>query len=443
MFDLELEPQFSDQEIEAITVAEFAVWDQDSSETQIIPSDLAEWEPGPYLGVVLSAIDPARVTGHDRVTLMKAHARQVSHDQAAYYRSIGEVATSVPNSPDPLVRSDEWFEYANMEVRAALTLTRRAADSELGFAHDLLERLPEVWGALDAGTIDIRKAREIARGTGHLQETDARDVADRVLPAASGLTTGQLRARIQRLCLETNPEDASDRLSQGLEDRRVFTQANPNGTADLLALQLAPHRVSSVNRRINGIALQLNKTDETRTMDQIRADVFIDLLLGESDGNGRQGGVEITVDLKTLADLSESPGELAGYGPVIADIARQVTQEQRDTQWRTRVVDDNGQVIHTGTTRRRPDARLKREILASYPTCAFPGCRMPATDCDIDHRDPWSKGGDTSFENNAPLCRHDHVGRHKAGWEYIRLPDGRHQWISPLGHTYLTGGRPP
>jgi hypothetical protein len=154
-------------------------------------------------------------------------------------------------------------------------------------------------------------------------------------------------------------------------------------------------------------------------MDQIRADVFIDLLLGESDGNGRQGGVEITVDLKTLADLSESPGELAGYGPVIADIARQVAHEQRDTQWRTRVVDDNGQIIHTGTTRRRPDARLKREILASYPTCAFPGCRMPATDCDIDHRDPWSKGGDTSFENNAPLCRHDHVGRHKAGWEYV------------------------
>ena len=52
---------------------------------------------------------------------------------------------------------------------------------------------------------------------------------------------------------------------------------------------------------------------------------------------------------------------------------------------------------------------------------------------------PWSKGGDTSFENNAPLCRHDHVGRHKAGWEYIRLPDGRHQWISSLGHTYTTG----
>jgi hypothetical protein len=243
--------------------------------------------------------------------------------------------------------------------------------------------------------------------------------------------------------LDSNPDDAKKRLRQGLEDRRIFAQANPDGTADLLGLQLAPHRVSSVNRRINGIALQLNKTDESRAMDQIRADVFIDLLLGDTGESGRHGGVEISVDLKTLAELSESPGDLAGYGPVIADIARQVAEEQRDTQWRTRVLDENGQVIHAGITRRRPDARLKREILANYPTCTFPGCRMPATECDIDHRDPWSEGGHTSFENNGPLCRHDHVGRHQAGWEYIRLPDGRHQWTSPLGHTYTTGGRPP
>jgi hypothetical protein len=150
MFDIELEPRFSDEEIEAITAAEFAAWDETESDRQVIPSDLDEWAPGPYLGAVLSAIDPNTVTGHDRVILMKAHARQVAHDQAAYYRSIGDVATAVPDSPDPLGRSDEWFEYANMEVRAALTLTRRAADSELGFAYDLLERLPSIWAALDA-----------------------------------------------------------------------------------------------------------------------------------------------------------------------------------------------------------------------------------------------------------------------------------------------------
>jgi hypothetical protein len=34
------------------------------------------------------------------------------------------------------------------------------------------------------------------------------------------------------------------------------------------------------------------------------------------------GTVDITVDLRTLLGLTEEPGELGGWGPVIADIAR-------------------------------------------------------------------------------------------------------------------------
>ena len=114
-------------------------------------------------------------------------------------------------------------------------------------------------------------------------------------------------------------------MDRGLEDRRLFAQANPDGTANLLGLQLSPQTVTAISRRINGIALHLNKTDESRAIDQIRADVFTDLLMGETiTSSGRGGCVDITVDLQTLAELSEAPGDLAGYGPVIADIARQV-----------------------------------------------------------------------------------------------------------------------
>lgn len=113
----------------------------------------------------------------------------------------------------------------------------------------------------------------------------------------------------------------------------------------------------------------------------------------------------IIIDHKTLAGLSEAPDDLAGYGPVIADTARQVAATQTGVEWRTTVTDQHG---------------------------------------DIDHTTPWSQGGQTSIENNAPLCRHDHVGRHKAGWGYTRLPDGQHQWTSPHGHTYITtADRPP
>ncbi|MEE8375472.1 MAG: HNH endonuclease signature motif containing protein [Acidimicrobiia bacterium] len=37
---------------------------------------------------------------------------------------------------------------------------------------------------------------------------------------------------------------------------------------------------------------------------------------------------------------------------------------------------------------------------------------MPATDCDLDHRNAWADGGPTTEDNLAPLCRHDHIVRH-------------------------------
>jgi hypothetical protein len=69
---------------------------------------------------------------------------------------------------------------------------------------------------------------------------------------------------------------------------------------------------------------------------------------------------------------------------------------------------------------------------------------MPAVDCDLDHRVPWSEGGATTDHNLGPVCRHDHiVVRHRAGWTYRRLPNGDRQWTSPLDHTYTTRNDEP
>ena len=180
-------------------------------------------------------------------------------------------------------------------------------------------------------------------------------------------------------------------------------------------------------------------------MDQLRADIFIDLLQGtvEDESGRNRGVVDINVDLETLTRLADHAGELAGYGPVIADIARQVAGESHDAEWRYTVTDPNGGVITNGTTRRRPTASQVREVHAQHPTCVFPGCRMPAADCDLDHRIPYAEGGPTISPNLAPLCRHDHRIRTTAGWVHSPLPGGSHEWKTKLGHTYVTSGAPP
>jgi hypothetical protein len=154
--------------------------------------------------------------------------------------------------------------------------------------------------------------------------------------------------------------------------------------------------------------------------------------------------VDIQVNLETLTRLSDDPGELAGFGPVIADIARQVTEQQQNAEWRFTVTDaDTGQTIHNGITRRRPTSGMRRHVEARNRTCIFPGCRMPAIGCDLDHRIPWAQGGPTSTDNFAPLCRHDHIIKDRLGWKHRALPNGDHQWTSRLGHTYTTSGQPP
>jgi len=407
-----------------------------------IPPGLDEMEPGPVLAAFLDSIDVSAVSGFDRIVVLAAHKKMASHYEAQTYRDMTAVADYYVEEEE----TDPEFapEAAAAEVRAALTLTPRAADVEMAFAVMLRSRLPRVLTMLMSGDIDVRKARTIDFATSHVSDVVAQAAVDRVAHEAASLTTGQLRARLAKLCIAMDPEGAKRRYDSAVELRKVTTEVTPDGTVEVVAHHIEPHRAAMATRRINAIARSLNRAGETRTMDQLRADVAIDLLIGRAGSGTSRGTVEIRVDLDTLCHLNDHPGDLDGYGPVIADIARQVADNQPDAEFRFIVTDTpTNNPLMTGTTRRRPSAALRRHVESRNPTCVFPGCRHPSTDCDIDHTTPWSEGGTTAPGSVAPVCRRDHVIRHAAGWTYIHLPDGTYLWTSPLGHTYVTGADPP
>ena len=197
-------------------------------------------------------------------------------------------------------------------------------------------------------------------------------------------------------------------------------------------------------KQVNEAAKQQSGPGETRTMDQRRADILIDILDGTTGTPGAGGGVDIITDLVSLAGLSDASGDLNGYGPVIADIARQVADQQQDTKWPWTITHpDTGQPLHTGITRRRPNTRQQRIARTRNRSCVFPGCRMPSTQCDLDHTKPWAEGGPTEIDNLAPLCRYHHNIKHRHGWTYTTLPNGDHLFTSKTGHTYTTTGQSP
>ena len=91
------------------------------------------------------------------------------------------------------------------------------------------------------------------------------------------------------------------------------------------------------------------------------------------------------------------------------------------------------------STAYRPPAALQHLIRVRQQTCAFPGCRRPASQCDLDHTTPFQRGGLTCECNLAPLCRAHHQTKQAPGWHLRQLRPGVLAWTTPSGRTYTKG----
>ncbi|HJU80469.1 MAG TPA: hypothetical protein VJ796_01855, partial [Acidimicrobiia bacterium] len=57
----------------------------------LIPRAALELSPGPELGDLLSGVDSPSLSRYERVELISAYQRQVSHYQALFYREIASL----------------------------------------------------------------------------------------------------------------------------------------------------------------------------------------------------------------------------------------------------------------------------------------------------------------------------------------------------------------
>lgn len=408
-----------------------------------LPSDLDDLPPI-MLAALLHRVDPSRLSAFDQIRLLQARERLVSHHQAGSIDAVDAITHHLPPplENEPLEAINARWEFASDEIRAALRLTRHAAEQRVDLAVALVDDHPRLLEMLRAGRIDLYRVRVVVEGVRHLEVEERRSLVDSILDLIPDLTSGELRALIRRLCTEMDPVRAKRRYENAVRDRRFWLRQTEAGTADIHILDVPIDKARSIGRHVNRFAMSLKVSGDTRTTDQLRTDVACDLLEGGSSGKtSGDGTVELRVDLATLAGLDDRAGEIPGLCPVVADIARQIAERNTDGHWRFTVTDDGGNVIDTGLTRRRFSRAQRRYLEAKYTTCGFPGCRMPASDCDMDHTRPYAQGGPTTTDNGTPECRHDHTLIHEGRWEH-HVIDGRHQWISPLGHRYVKT-RPP
>jgi hypothetical protein len=328
---------------------------------------------------------------------------------------------------------------AEIAVRLRLseqTVRARAAETEI-----VQRRCPNLWRAFADGNVSERHASETARLAASLPDDPASwaefdtGIVDRALRLAPARFVTSARALRERV----HAEPRETRHHRAAEDRRVWLTPELDGMATLTAF-LPAAQASEVMARVDRAARHLRtRPDEERTLAQLRADAFSDLVAAgsavpDSDEGRRQGrpAVVVTVPALTLLGTDDEPATLDGYGPIDLDTARRLAGEA--TSWirvLTRPV--TGVPLALDRTRYRVPTALRRWLGITSPTCIFPGCGRAARDCDLDHLRAWAEGGPTDDDNLAPECRHHHRVRHETRWSPKEDSGGETRWVSPLG----------
>jgi hypothetical protein len=366
---------------------------------------------------------------------VEAAERDIAAAQARQLRALARI---VELSPDP--RGVAPFdEFTTCHVAPALRWTETTASNQLFLAAQLVRRLPGTLAALERGELDLRRARALADVTEPLTAEQCLVVEQRVLPRASSQTAPELRQSARRQVLKIDPEGAQRRHEQRNQVREVRVTPEEDGMANL-AVYCTATDAETAFAHVDALAHASRTEDDPRSLDQRRADAAIDLLTGRACACGRNRGatsdqtrVHVTVPLNTLLGTDDQPGELAGHGPIPAQLARELAA---DATWRRLVTDPlTGAVLDVGTTRYRPPAALAEYVRARDRRCRFPGCRRPGRQCDLDHSVPFPKGP-TSHTNLCCLCRRHHRLKTEGGWHVKLDPDGT--WISPTARVYVT-----
>ncbi|WP_243228047.1 HNH endonuclease signature motif containing protein [Microbacterium sp. CIAB417] len=365
------------------------------------------------------------------------------------------------------------------EIAAATRLADRTVQRQMSAAAELVDDYPLTHAALAAGRIQLSHARVIVDAGANLPHHRRAAFERGALTICETETVGRARSRVEILAERQHPTTLTERHATAREGRRVFTTPLPHGMSEVVSIQPAVIADAIHDRltrqaqalidlrrqaadRANAARRAGDEPDggdllfasDTRTTDQIRADLLADMLLTtqpgadptrDDDGPGTLGAirahVQVVVPVGTLTGRDAQVGELVGRGPIDAETARVLAGESC-TGW-DRILTDaaSGQVV--SVDRRSVPPALRRTVHARDRHCRFPGCRVPAIRCEIDHVRDWVRGGPTHLDNLQCLCQRHHSMKQFTAWRVRQLPGGVIEWTSPLGATYIDDPPPP
>jgi hypothetical protein len=360
------------------------------------------------------------------------------------------------------------------ELSMVLNCGRGTASHVAHRAWTYRESLPATWAALAAGALDETRAKVLADVLQHTSPAIAQQAEARLLPAATGLSTGRLRARALALLLEVDADAVDKRRKDAKRQADVRSYPSHLEGMSTLAADLPTPVSAECLDVVDQLAGMLKADGDPRPIGELRAEVLADLIRRPWDTSrpAVTAHLQVTAVLSSLAGRTAELGEVNGQ-PITAGHVRELLaqlgalglQAPENGSLTSAVTDADGRLLATATPAQL--VRLARRGCATHRdqdcdcpvlgrpaatqayaptaaqdaflttrdrTCRFPNCGQRVGWTDRDHVIPHADGGATDCTNLCCLCRSHHRLKTLArGWRFVMDPDGTLHVTTPSG----------
>jgi len=395
---------------------------------------------------------------------------------------------TVAGSPMRVRERDMVERSIAAELGGVARVTDRTMQRRMEEARTIVEDYPAAMSAWEAGTI-VRGHVMVIRDAGTVLPPELRpSFADAAIARCERDTPNRVRAELEMLAQRMHPRSFSQRHEEAAAGRCVRIVAGRDGMSDLIATvptviaEGIHDRLTQQGRAIidtrgeraaaaggatsGGDAFGLDAASlgagsfdaargdatsraeiiatDARTMDQVRADLFADLLLvgtpalDDTRGTtaGPLGAIRARVQVVIPSHVLNGTGDacdLVGRSPIDAETARQLAAG--NPIWERLITHPVTGAVLEVDSYRVPTA-MRRYLQGRDQHCRFPGCRTAAIRCEVDHTLDAALGGETKTSNLAHLCQRHHSMKQFTAWRVRQLKGGVLEWTSPLGRTY-------
>ena len=321
----------------------------------------------------------------------------------------------------------------------------------------LVDDMPLTLAALQSGVLTEARAMIIADHAACLSSADRRamDVELCADPAElDGLGDKKVEAKAGRVAMRLDHGAVMERISRHQSDRTVTRRPAPRGMVYVTALLTAAEGCTvyeSLHAEAAAAAsASIAAGNGCSGRGQLLADAFYRRVTGRDIGAAVPVALNLVISDESLLAQGAEPAVLDGYGPIPAEVARQmawaaVLDPQAEAAIRRLYANPRtGSLVALDSTARKFPKGLSWLIRMRDQTCRTPYCDAPIR--HIDHITRHTDGGATSADNGQGLCERCNYTKEYAHWQTLTVYDryGRHttELTTPTGRTYRSTAPP-